>query len=128
MQGLRAAEGEMGMISQGGKKFARDSGAESGLREISQDAYSARMGGASMSSAISKSKARLETSAPDAPQNVQNPAAICEDGNTEIIDNTQALKGVQGRYTVPPNEIPKALTGAAGQEYFKKLDAGKLPR
>ena len=52
MQGLRAAEGEMGMISQGGKKFARDSGAESGLREISQDAYSARMGGASMSSAI----------------------------------------------------------------------------
>ena len=32
----------MGLISQGGKKFARDSSAESGLKEISQDAYRAR--------------------------------------------------------------------------------------
>lgn len=128
MQGLRAAEGEMGMISQGGKKFARDSGAESGLREISQDAYSARMAGESMSSAISKSKARLATSASEAPQDVQNPAAIGEDGNTEIIDNTKALKGVQGRLTVPTNEIPKDLSGAAGQEYLRKLDAGMLTR
>ncbi len=45
MQALRAAEGEMGLVSQGGRKFMRDPSAEGGLREISRDQYRARMDG-----------------------------------------------------------------------------------
>ena len=37
MDNMRRAEGEKKVISQGGKKFARDTSAESGLREISQN-------------------------------------------------------------------------------------------
>lgn len=130
-QGLRAVEGLQGMMTQGGKNFVRDSSAEDGVREIDQDEYRARRRGGIIPAAKGKAGARLaqsETAASEAPQNVENPAVIGEDGKTEIIDNTTALQGVQSRFTVPTNEIPKNLTGAAGQEYFRKLDAGKLTR
>ena len=131
LSGLRAVEGLQGMMTQGGKNFVRDSSAEDGLREIGQDEYRARRRGGIIPAAKGKAGARLaqsETAASEAPQNVENPAVIGEDGKTEIIDNTTALQGVQSRFTVPTNEIPKNLTGAAGQEYFRKLDAGKLTR
>ncbi len=57
MQGLRRAEGEMGLIAQGqkggiGQKFVRDPSAEGGIREISKEAYRARMDGGDMQQAI----------------------------------------------------------------------------
>ena len=55
MTALRRAEGEMGLIAQGGKKFARDDSAEGGLREISQGAYRTRMGGGDLSEAMKAS-------------------------------------------------------------------------
>jgi len=145
MDGLRAAEGEMGMISQGGKKFARDTGAESGLQEISQDAYRARMGGGNMTQAINdnpiasaakgKAGARRaatgvdsQTAATEAPSDVENPAVIGEDNKVEIIDRSDKMHGARTNFTVPTNEIPKNLEGAAGQAYLKKLDARKLTR
>jgi len=146
MDNLRRAEGEMGMISQGGKKFARDPQAENGLREITQDAYRARMGGTDMMQAINdnpiasaakaKATARLSqsdtpsvTAASYAPQDLENPVVIGQDGKSEIIDNTGALKKAQGRGVgpvVPFEKIPKNLEGAAGERYLRDLDAGKL--
>ena len=129
LQGLRAAEGEMGLISQGGKKFARDTGAESGLREISQDQYRSRMDGGNMSeimkpvkdnpiasAAKGKADARLgasgagsKTAATEAPSDVENPFVIGEDGKTETIDNTSALHGARNSFVKGMNTIPKIL-------------------
>ena len=126
LRGLRAAEGEMGLISQGGKRFARDTGAESGLREITQDQYRARMGGSSMTQAIKdnpiasaakgKADARLtqsgagsQTAATEAPSDVENPFVIGEDGKTETIDNTSALHGARNSFVKGMNTIPKIL-------------------
>jgi len=145
LRGLRAAEGEMGLISQGGKKFARDTGAESGLQEISQDAYRARMDGGGMTQSINdnpvasaargKAGARLgasgagsKTAATEAPSDVENPAVIGEDSKVEIIDKSDKMHGARANFTVPTNEIPKDLSGIAGEQYLRKLDARKLTR
>jgi hypothetical protein len=57
MDNMREAEGVMGLMSQGGKKFARDPDAENGLRSITQDQYRARMAGGNMTEIMKPVKA-----------------------------------------------------------------------
>ena len=143
----------MGMAVQGGKYFARDPEAESGLREISQAAYRSRMGGMDMAQAISKNPlASTQTSGDSTvsdepgvadPTLSQNPPVQGQKGDVEIIDNQGALQGATAggrasakgiantfskRDVVKDSVVPPTGSSpAVWKSYLDKLEGGTLP-
>ena len=116
MAGLRAAEGEMGLIAQGGKKFVRDgSVAETGLREISKEQYSQIMDGGDIKSIVGQNPVAQAESEPKSTPGIesakkftknrldsfggatspafeQNPPVDNQSQGVEIIDEPGALQ------------------------------------
>ena len=120
MQGLRRSEAVQGMTYAGGKHYIADGKGGDNLVEMGNkdDVRTYKSGEEGARAMRDKyvnaltSKDTAEAPLPDSEQQASN---------VETSPNQKPL-------TVAPSDIPSDLSGAAGEAYLKRLDAGQLTR
>lgn len=137
MSGLKAMNAIQGKVYAGGQHYIsggdKDTPAVAIKRQESRDISSGKSTAAGL---LESYKSRITEAGATTPAESQDPltagASAVKSGieagaKTDFeLNNNQGAPQAGVGPTVPLNEIPKDLSGAAGKEYLRKLDSGAL--
>jgi len=115
LSGMKAVKAQQNMISVGQKDYFHNDGS---LTEMDSGDMRERLAGRMSADDLKNKYVKdITASKVETPNQAQAPS---------VLEEPTANPQSSGRKTVPMNEIPSDLSGAAGEEYFRKLDAGLL--
>jgi hypothetical protein len=137
MEGLRAKEAVNGVVYAGQNHYIAGADADGPAQKITRDEARNISSGEASAQALLKSYTQgITESGAATPAERQDPAMSAQDAvksgfaagaKTDFeLNNNQGAPQTGVGPTVPLNEIPKDLSGAAGKEYLRKLDSGAL--